>query len=128
MAKEFSRARRVSDQIQRELAGIIQLEMKDPRLGMVTVSAVEVSRDMSYAKVFVTFLGLDAQKDVDDALKILNEASSFLRTLLAKAMRLRVTPQLRFQYDSSLRRGRELSSLIDQAMEIEEGKPSAGEE
>ncbi len=128
MAKEFSRARRVSDQIQRELAGIIQLEMKDPRLGMVTVSAVEVTRDMSYAKVFVTFLGLDSQKEIDEALEILNEASGFLRTLLAKAMRLRATPQLRFQYDSSLRQGRKLSSLIDQAMEIEKGKPSAGEE
>ncbi|WP_461536093.1 30S ribosome-binding factor RbfA [Spongorhabdus nitratireducens] len=129
MAKEFTRSRRVSDQIQRELAGIIQLEMKDPRLGMVTVSGVDVTRDMSYAKVFVTFLGLDTQKEIDQALEILNEASGFLRSLLAKGIRMRATPQLRFQYDASLRRGRELSSLIDRAMEIEgDKKPAADEE
>ena len=116
MPKEFSRTRRVGDQIQRELAPILQMEMKDPRLGMVTVSAVEVSRDMAFATIHVTFLGLDDEKDIKDAVEILTDASGFLRTELSRRMRLRFTPQLRFRYDASLVRGRRLSTLIDGAM------------
>ncbi|MTI15088.1 30S ribosome-binding factor RbfA [Sansalvadorimonas verongulae] len=115
MPKEFSRTQRVGDQIQRELATILQLEMKDPRLGMVTVSGVEVSRDMSFATAHVTFLGIDGKEAIEEAVEILTEASGFLRTELARRMRMRFTPQLRFRYDESLVRGRRLSSLIDEA-------------
>lgn len=115
MPKEFSRTQRVGEQIQRELASILQLDMKDPRLGMVTVSAVEVSRDMSFATVHVTFLGLDEADEIKQAIRLLADAAGFLRTELSHRMRLRFTPQLRFRYDESLVRGRRLSSLIDQA-------------
>ncbi|WP_299731158.1 30S ribosome-binding factor RbfA [uncultured Endozoicomonas sp.] len=116
MAKEYSRTQRVADQIQKELAQLIQLEMKDPRLGMVTVSIVEVSRDMSFADIYVSFLGVDDQEQIDESLKVLNQASGFLRSQLARAIKLRFTPQLRFFFDNSLRRGAYLSSLIDQAV------------
>ena len=116
MAKEYSRTQRVADQIQKELAQLIQLEMKDPRLGMVTVSVVEVSRDMSFADVYVSFLGVDDQQKIDQSLKVLSQAAGFLRSQLAKAIKLRFTPQLRFFYDNSLRRGAYLSSLIDEAI------------
>ena len=115
MPKEFSRTQRVGEQIQRELASILQLDMKDPRLGMVTVSAVEVSRDMSLATVHVTFLGLDEADEIKQAIRLLADAAGFLRTELSHRMRLRFTPQLRFRYDESLVRGRRLSSLIDRA-------------
>ncbi len=115
MPKEFSRTQRVGEQIQRELAAILQLDMKDPRLGMVTVSAVEVSRDMSFATIHVTFLGLDSEQEIKDAVSLLTDAAGFLRTELSRRMRLRFTPQLRFRYDESLVRGRHLSSLIEQA-------------
>ncbi len=116
MPKEFSRTQRVGDQIQRELATILQLDMKDPRLGMVTVSAVDVSRDMSFATAHVTFLGIDGKEATDEAVAILTDAAGYLRTELSRRMRLRFTPQLRFRYDESLVRGRRLSSLIDGAM------------
>lgn len=116
MAREYSRSRRVADQIQKELAQLIQLEMKDPRLGMVTVSVVEVSRDLAFADVYVSFLGVDDQEKIDEFLDILSQAAGFLRSRLAKAVKLRFTPQLRFYYDDSLRRGAYLSSLIGQAI------------
>lgn len=115
MAKEYSRTQRVADQIQKELAQLIQFEMKDPRLGMVTVSAVEVSRDLAFADVYVSFLGVEDQEKIDLSLDILNQAVGFLRSNLAKAIRLRFTPRLRFHFDNSLSRGAYLSSLIDQA-------------
>ncbi|WP_163832350.1 30S ribosome-binding factor RbfA [Spartinivicinus ruber] len=116
MAREYSRTQRVSDQLQRELASLIQLEIKDPRLGMVTVSAVEVTKDLAYAKVFVTFLAINDQQPVDEKLEVLNHAAGFLRSLLAKSIKLRTIPQLSFYYDDSISRGQYLSNLIDKAM------------
>ena len=79
MAKEFSRTQRIGDQMQRELALLIQREVKDPRLGLVTITAVEVSRDLSHAKVFITIMGKDDDEDAVKAnLKILNEAGGRL--------------------------------------------------
>jgi len=117
MAKEFSRTQRIGDQMQRELALLIQREVKDPRLGLVTITAVEVSRDLSHAKVFITIMGKDDDEDaVKGNLRILNDASGFLRMQLGKAMKLRTVPQLHFNYDASVRRGVELTSLIERAM------------
>ena len=117
MAKEFSRTQRIGDQMQRELALLIQREVKDPRLGLVTITAVEVSRYLSHAKVFITIMGKDDDEDAVKAnLKILNEAGGFLRMQLGKAMKLRTVPQLHFNYDASVRRGVELTSLIERAM------------
>ena len=113
MAREFSRTRRVGQQIQREIALILQREVKDPRIGMVTVSDVEVSRDLNYAKVYVTFLQLenDAER-INEGLKALTEAAGYIRSLLGSAMRLRVVPELRFFYDQTLVEGMRLSNLV----------------
>ena len=116
MAQEYSRTQRVADQIQRELAALIQREVKDPRVGMATVSAVEVSRDLSHAKVFVTILkGGEDQQGMTESVKALNNASGFLRSQLGQRMKLRIVPTLRFHFDDSLSRGNYLSNLIDQA-------------
>ncbi|MRI31806.1 30S ribosome-binding factor RbfA [Endozoicomonas sp. OPT23] len=115
MAKEYSRTQRVADQIQKDLAQLIQQEMKDPRLGMVTVSAVEVSRDLGFADVFISFLGLDDQEKIDEGLEVMKSAAGFLRSQLAKSMKLRTTPQLRFRYDNSMSNGAYLNELIIKA-------------
>ncbi len=118
MPKEFSRSRRMGAQIQRSLASFIQDEVKDPRVGMVTVSAVEVSRDLANAKVYVTVLGQDAV-GARETVRVLNEAAPFLRRLLAAKLTARTTPQVRFYYDESFERGARLSSLIDQAVALD---------
>ena len=120
MAKEFSRTQRIGDQMQRELAQLIQREIKDPRLGLVTITGVDVSRDLSHAKIFITIMGQDDNEEaVRGNLRILNEAAGFLR------MQLRSVPQLHFNYDASIRRGVELSSLIERAV-AEDRKHSDG--
>lgn len=127
MAKEFSRARRVAQQLQREVAVILQREVKDPRIGMVTVSDVEVSGDLQHAKVFVTFLNYagqdseqsDAQR-IETGLKGLTEASGYIRILLGKAMQLRVVPELRFAYDKTLVEGMRISNLVSTTIRDDE--------
>lgn len=116
MAKEYSRTQRVGDQMQRELAQLIQREIKDPRLGIVTVTAVDVARDLAYAKVFITVMGKDNQKDIEQSLEILTNAAGYLRSLLGKSMKIRTIPQLKFMYDESIVRGSTMSALIDKAL------------
>ena len=115
MAREFSRTERVAEQLQRELAIILQREIKDPRVGMPTVLAVEMSRDLQHAKVFVSFLGKEQPEEIAAALKVLAKAEGFIRSTLASKVRMRVMPQLHFHHDTSLVRGQEMSSLIDLA-------------
>jgi ribosome-binding factor A len=128
-----SRVQRVADQIQREIASLIQMEVNDPRVGMVSVTGVEVSRDLAYAKVYVTVMNslsddgevndstlsdpgeLD-KLEVEDNLKALNRASGYLRSLLAKRLKIRSVPKLQFYYDGSIERGQKLSKLIDDAL------------
>lgn len=114
MAKEFSRIDRISSQIQRELAQYIRQDVKDPRLGIVTVSAVEVTRDLAHAKVYVTTL--DGMEKMVETLSILNGAAKHLRHLLGQNIKLRCLPQLHFLYDESVERGANLSALIDAAI------------
>ncbi|NLD15464.1 MAG: 30S ribosome-binding factor RbfA [Gammaproteobacteria bacterium] len=116
MSKQYSRAQRVGDQIQRELAMLIPREVKDPRLGFVTLTGVDVSRDLGHAKVFITLMNSEERETVDANLELLNEAAGYLRMLLGKAIKIRSIPQLRFYYDDSVSRGAYLSSLIDRAM------------
>lgn len=116
MAKEYSRTQRVADQMQRELALLIQREVRDPRLGMVTVTAVEVSRDLAHAKVFVTLMNKDSAEDIAMNLEILKDSAGYLRMLLGRSMKLRSVPSLHFSYDESVRRGVHLSSLIERAV------------
>ncbi|SFX57126.1 30S ribosome-binding factor RbfA [Marinospirillum alkaliphilum] len=116
--KEFSRLDRIGDQMQRELAVMIQREVKDPRLdAMITVSGVKVSKDLGYADVYVTILGKEDKPEViAENMAILKQAAGFLRSRIGQAIKLRVVPQLRFHFDESVRRGQELSSLIERAM------------
>lgn len=116
MAKDYSRTQRIGDQMQRELAMLIQREIKDPRLGLVTITAVDVSRDLSHAKVYITVMGQDSAEHVEQNLNILKDASGFLRMQLGKSMKVRTVPQLHFLYDASIRRGAELSALIERAV------------
>lgn len=130
MSRDYSRTDRVAQQIQKEVATIIQREVKDPRLGMVTVNAVEVTRDLAYAKVFVTFFTLEGQNEEESA-TILNEAAGFIRTLLAKRIKARIMPELRFEYDKSLVEGVRMTNLVNQAVEEDErraGKESSASE
>ena len=91
MPREFTRVERVSDAVQQELAVLIRDNISDPRVGMLSVTDVEVSRDLAYAKVFVSFIGDRSQKDIDVALEALNGASGYLRKLLAASIKLRIT-------------------------------------
>ncbi|MCE3027671.1 30S ribosome-binding factor RbfA [Salinicola sp. DM10] len=114
--REFKRTDRVADQLQQELAVLIQREIKDPRLGMVTVSSVKVSRDLGYADVFVTLLGENDAERVRENLGVLKRAAGFLRSQIARRIKLRHVPELRFHYDESVLRGHHLSALIDEAV------------
>jgi ribosome-binding factor A len=113
MSNANPRARRIAEQIRQELADILWREMKDPRVSGVTLTAVEVTRDLEHAKVWFTMLSGE-QAEVEKALQ---HATGFLRTELAHRMRMRLVPKLRFQYDESVSRGAHLSELIDQAVE-----------
>jgi ribosome-binding factor A len=123
MPRDYPRSRRIAEQIQRELAGIIRLELKDPRVGMVTLTDVEVSQDHAHAKIFFTLMG-DAQKIEETAEGLLN-AAGYLRSELAHRLKLRTVPQLHFVYDNSVERGMHLTQLIDQA--VASDKQSSGE-
>lgn len=122
MPKDASRPRRVAEQIQRELAELIQLELKDPRVGMVTLTGVEVSADYAHAKVFFSLLGDKAR--VNEALKGLNSAAGFLRSQVAHRMKLRVMPMLHFTHDISIEQGARLDKLIADAVAEDAQHPS----
>ncbi|HFD79573.1 MAG TPA: 30S ribosome-binding factor RbfA [Gammaproteobacteria bacterium] len=114
MPREFPRTRRVAEQIQRELSSLIRDEIDDPRLGMVSISAVEVSRDLAHAKVYFSTLG--EQQDADASLQVLQGAAGYLRKLLGQSLVMRHVPQLHFRQDHSLEQGARLSALIDSAV------------
>ncbi|MEE2762534.1 MAG: 30S ribosome-binding factor RbfA [Pseudomonadota bacterium] len=120
MPREFSRIDRIGDQMQRELAQLIQREVKDPRVGLVTVNAVKVSRDLGYADVYVSLLSTEElgeeSPEVQDSLKVLSKASGFLRGQVGRAMKLRVVPQLRFHFDTLQGYSRKMDSLIREAV------------
>ena len=120
MAQEFSRTRRVSEQLKRELALLIQEEVKDPRVRMVTVNAVEVSRDLAHARVYVTSL-VDHQER-DKLIEGLNKAAGFLRRELGRRISLRTTPQLHFTYDESIDSGARMSALINEAVSSDKAR------
>lgn len=119
------RTQRLADQIQREIASLIRLELKDPRIGMVTVSSVKVSPDMGYADVYVTVLGATLDEKPDESIAILNSAAGFFRSELGRAIKTRITPRLRFHYDEVTARGNRMASLINEA--VREDERRAGE-
>jgi ribosome-binding factor A len=114
MPKDFSRTLRVADQLQRELANLIRLEVKDPRVGMVTLTGVEVSPDYAHARVFFTLLGNSAQQEA--AQLALTHAAGFLRGRIGRRIKLHTIPELHFVFDESVERGARLSQLIDSAI------------
>ena len=109
-----ARGARIADQIQRELAQIIRLEVRDPRVGLVTLTGVELSRDQSHAKVFFTTLG--PASAAEEAAEGLQRAAGFLRSELAHRLTTRKVPELHFHFDESVERGVRLSRLIDEAV------------
>lgn len=114
MPRDFPRTRRVGEQIQRELAVLIRDEIKDPRIGMVSISGVEVSRDLAHAKVYVSVLG--NKEKAEASVQVLNNASGFLRGRLGKLMRTRTVPEMKFIIDRSLEEGARIGALINRAV------------
>jgi ribosome-binding factor A len=110
--KISNRNQRIADQIQRDLAGLIVREIRDPRVGLVTISGVDVSPDYAHAKVFFTVIGSSAQ----DAALGLNAAAGHLHNLLFKRLHMRMVPRLHFVHDATVERGFEIDRLIDQAV------------
>lgn len=116
MAREFSRTNRIGELIMRELAQMIQHDVSDPRVGMVTVSHVDVTADMKYAKVYVTrLITNESEQDIKECLQGLSHAAGFLRRRLASRVELRNIPELRFHYDKSLEHGFHMDELIAKA-------------
>ncbi|OBR66820.1 ribosome-binding factor A [Paenibacillus oryzae] len=105
------RVGRVSEQIKKELSQIIQAELKDPRIGFITVTGVEATSDLSQARIYLSVLGNDEQKEA--TLKALASATGFLRSELGKRMKLRHTPELLFKFDSSIEYGSRIESLLE---------------
>ena len=138
MPREFSRGRRVADHIQKELAVLIQQEVKDPRLGLVTINEVKVSRDLGFADVYFTSFSSDtfrandsfdedededAEREERNSLspaEVLENAAGFLRSRLAKSLSTRTTPKLRFHYDHTIEQGAKMTQAIKKAIEGDE--------
>ena len=124
MPREFNRSERVAGSLRRELATIIQMELKDPDVGFIGLSDVEVSRDLAHARVFVTVFEADK---ADATIRALNQASGWLRSKLGQAMRIRSVPELHFHHDSSVETGRHMDELIDSAIAADRRGPGTDE-
>jgi ribosome-binding factor A len=115
MSREFSRSRRVAEQLQRTLSEILRRELKDPRVAPVSITEVEVSGDLGHARVYFSVLPLDA--DPAPAQAGLESAAGFLRRQLGRSLKLRHIPALHFAHDKSIARGAELTQLIDEVVD-----------
>ena len=124
MPREFNRSERVAGSLRRELARLIQLELKDPEVGFIGLSDVEVSRDLAHAKVFVTVFESDK---ADSSLKALKRAAGFLRSRLGREMRIHSVPELHFHHDASVETGQRMDRLIDAAV-ASDGEHEASDE
>jgi len=122
MPRDFPRSLRIAGQVQRELSDIIRLELKDPRVGMITLTDVEVTPDGAHARVYFTLLG--EQSRINEAAIGLQHAAGYLRSQLAKRLNVRIVPHLQFKYDPSVERGARLSQLIDAAVAEDSKKRS----
>jgi len=115
MPREYPRARRVEEQLKRLLSELVRREVKDPRVGLITITSAEVSRDLTHANVYFTpFAGVG---DPKAALEALQHAAGFLRHQVRNQMRLRVAPEIQFHIDDSVERGARLSALIDDVVD-----------
>ena len=123
MPREFSRSERMAEQLRRELAEIVRDEIKDPRLGFVSFTEIRMSRDLSHAVVYSSVLNSESQ---DEAIEILNRAVGFIRKEIARRIRARIVPTLKFVADESVIRGEAMDELISEA--IESDKKNSGNE
>ncbi|ADV33513.1 ribosome-binding factor A [Candidatus Blochmanniella vafra str. BVAF] len=112
--RRSNRIQRISQEIQRKISVIIQQKVHDPRIGVPTISGVQVSKDLRYAKVFITFLDKNSSEEINSAIAILQKASCFIRFLLARSVNFRIIPILSFKYDSSLMVGLRVGDLVSQ--------------
>ena len=122
MAQEYNRTERVADYLRRELATLIQFEMRDPRVAMVSITDVEVSKDLAHARVFYTVLGKDTAEEAKPVTDALNRAAGFLRSQLSRDSTMRTVPALKFEFDSSVGRGRYMEDLIERAVASDRGE------
>ena len=122
MAQEYNRTERVADYLRRELASLIQFEMRDPRVAMVSITEVEVSKDLAHARVFYTVLGKDSAEEAKPVTDALNRAAGFLRSRLSKDSTMRTVPALKFEFDTSVGRGRYMEDLIERAVASDRGE------
>ena len=120
MPREFKRSERVAGQLRRELAQLIQQEVKDPDIGFISLSDVEVTRDLSHAKVYITVFESDKAEDTITALK---RAAGYLRRRLGQEMRMRSVPELHFHHDASVETGQRMDGLIDAALASDRKSP-----
>ena len=120
MPKEYSRSQRVVEQIRRELAELIRLEVKDPRVGFITLTDVEITPDYAHAKVF--FTSMTGEADVPEIQQGLRRARGFLRRELGRRIRIHTIPELHFHYDRSVEEGSRLSRLIDDVVREDEAR------
>ena len=118
--KAYPRTRRIGEQIRRELAELIRDELRDPRLALISMTSVEVSRDLAYARIYVTLVGDPAERT--ERVAELNRAAPLLRRELGRRMRIRTIPKLEFRYDEVVERGARLSALIDAAVAADADK------
>lgn len=124
MPRDFKRSERVAGSLRRELAQLIQMEVKDPGVGFVSLSDVEVSRDLAHAKIFITVF---EPEKADSSLKALKKAAGYLRRRLGQEMRIRAVPELHFQHDASVETGQLMDNLIETAIASDRHKPGGSE-
>lgn len=124
--REFGRQERVADFIRDELASIIQRQMRDPRIGMVSVNEAKVSKDLSWVEVYVSSHETKTDDDRAELIEVLNKAAGYFRSELAKRHSMRTTPKPRFHYDEVIERGPALESLIEKAVRSDEEKHQDG--
>lgn len=125
MPREFNRAERVAAQLRRDLAQLIQQEVKDPAVGFVGVSDVEVTRDLAHARVYVTVFD---SEHAGDSIRALQRAAGYLRRRLGQEMRIRTVPELHFQHDASVETGERMDRLIDRAIASDRGSDSGDDD
>ena len=114
MPQEYSRSQRIGDFLQRELAVLVQ-GLSDPRLDLVSITLVNLSRDLRHARVYFTMLNCESDSDIERTTSVLNKAVGFIRKNLSKTTDLRSIPKIRFHFDSSISRARNINSLIHEA-------------
>ena len=120
MPREYPRARRVEEQLKRLLSELVRREVKDPRVGLITITSAEVTKDLTHANIYFTpFAGVG---DAKAALEALRHAAGFLRIQVRNQMRLRVAPELDFHIDDSIERGARLTTLIHDAVESDRSR------